>query len=444
MNTPAAGTSRTAETSPGSRQWTVGLVIASLASSVGAARSLCHRFARCADHRRTSAGTPRARSRRRAAAWRAPPRPGRRAARWRGRPATSRSAACPATPSRASVIRTTAHRVWSSALADTESTLRVTSRPARARSTAPTASVAAQRYSQDDVGGRSEVRCGAQLAQQRRQLVRAERAQADPGGPPVRWPAPRRPRARCAPPSRRRRGPRSSPGPRPVRGGPRAGRGSTAGTRAPAGTGKSGRAEPRVDARPARPHCSTSTCTAAGRAGSPKARSRTSASGHGGEPASSTTTSPWPSPATPKARRRGWVRRLPVQSGEVRRRRSDHGAGRRPRRPAAAAAADDPGDPGHRGDSCDRVPDGCPKAIPVTATASTASTNTTVERPVSSDCPRPANHRPSGRVVSEHLPGSLLQVPGCRPEPGGGAPVATTKEQAEAYGYEGAGRRRPS
>ena len=100
---------------------------------------------------------------------------------------------------------------------------------------------------------------------------------------------------------------------------------------------------------------------------------------------------------------------------------------------ATAASADDPRDPGHRGDAGDRVPDGVPTAIPVAATASTASTNTTVERRALPRIRRTiVPFRPCGR---QNIARSLFQVPGPSTRTGEVA-VATTKEQAEAYDYE--------
>ena len=89
--------------------------------------------------------------------------------------ATSRSAACPATPSRGSVIRTSAHRVWSTALADTESTPRATSSPASGAQQGARRVVAGQRHPEHDVA----VRRGTQVTQDAGQLVRAERTQRD-------------------------------------------------------------------------------------------------------------------------------------------------------------------------------------------------------------------------------------------------------------------------
>ena len=88
--------------------------------------------------------------------------------------ATSRSAACPATPSRGSVTRTSAQRVWSTALADTESN-RAPRRARRAAQQGAGRVVAGQRHPEHDVAAR----CGTQITQKPGQLVRTERTQCD-------------------------------------------------------------------------------------------------------------------------------------------------------------------------------------------------------------------------------------------------------------------------
>ena len=348
--------------------------------------------------------------------------------------ATSRSAACPATPSRGSVTRTSAQRVWSTALADTESTPRATSSSASSRSRAPGVS--------SPVSGipstTSPPGCGTQVTQNAGQLVRTERTQRD-AVPGRRGGRPRGDGRECV----------ACPG--------RAAAAGLDGLRRPGrlvadreqdarpqrqaadGQGPVGprRAEPQIDPDPRR---SVLLDEHLDRGRPRRVREREIEDVREGPAPQGARVEHHDEPlavsghAEPRSRR-GLAPRRRAARRAARRpstgspsRSAATSASPRPRRrtaPATPAAAATPGD---------RVADERPRRDPGHRHGEHGLDEHHRRAPQSSS--RPPNHRPLPAVWwSEHSPGhcSRCRAPSTRT---GEVAVATTKEQAEAYDYE--------